>query len=267
MMIFRISLRLANLLLLILLLLIFLMQGCIVKRKVYYFPNPAFNTVSPILTPNDLPVYRLKPTDILSIRIKALNKETADYFNVLPENSFQQWNPAGLYVNGYSIDPEGNITLPEIGKVKIVGLTVDQAQKTIQEKVSSYIGKSTVLVKLISFRVTVLGEVKSPGYYYFYNDRATILEALAMAGDLTDLGNRTNIALVRQDNDGTQTVLINLNDPNLLASKYYFLMPNDAIYIQPLKAKYSRSNLNTLSLLGIVFGAVSTTILLINNLK
>ncbi|MCU0352580.1 MAG: polysaccharide export protein [Cytophagales bacterium] len=245
-------------------LLIVMLGSCISKRKVIYFPNASFNTVAPVSTPNPAPAYRLQSADVLSVRIKTLDKETADYFNALPQSTFQQWNPTGLYVNGYSVDSEGNISLPEAGKIKVAGLSLDEAQKAIQEKLSAYVGNATVLLKLVSFKVTVLGEVNTPGYYYFFNDRATLLDALAMAGDLTDFGNRTKVVLVRQAEQGTQTILINLNDPKLLESKYYFLMPNDALYIQPLTAKYSRRNL---TLLGVVFGAISTTILLLNYIR
>ncbi|WP_314511786.1 polysaccharide biosynthesis/export family protein [Xanthocytophaga agilis] len=245
----------------------FLVNACIPKHHIVYFPNPSLNKSSPVTTPNTLPVYKLQPTDVLSIRIKTLNKETSDYFNIVPENGVQQWNPAGLYINGYSINAEGDITLPEVGKVKVAGMTVEEAQKAVQEKVKTYVGNVTILLKLISFKVTVLGEVNNPGYYYIYNDNATLLNALAMAGDLTDFGNRTNIVLVRQTKEGTQSIVIDLNDPDVLSSKYYYLMPNDAIYVQPFKAKYARSNVNTLSVLGVLFGAISSTILILNYLK
>jgi polysaccharide export outer membrane protein len=176
-------------------------------------------------------------------------------------------NPAGFYLNGYSINEEGNITLPEVGPVKVVDLTLNEAQTLIANEISEYLSTATVIVKLTSFKITVLGEVNSPGYYYVYNDQANLLEGLGLASDLTEFGNRENITLIRQTDDGSEVVLINLKDPDILSSKYYFLQPNDVIYVQPLKAKNTRSNLSTFTILSVLFGAISSTILLLRYLN
>jgi polysaccharide export outer membrane protein len=112
-----------------------------------------------------------------------------------------------------------------------------------------------------------LGEVNNPGHYYIYNNQATLLEGLGFAGDMTDFGNRENITLVRQTNTGLGAVLINLKDAGALSSQFYYLQPNDVIYVQPLKAKNTRSNLNALNVLSIAFGAISSFVLLTNFLK
>lgn len=153
------------------------------------------------------------------------------------------------------------ISLPEVGDIKVGGLTLEQAQAKIKEAVGVYVNNTTILVKLVSFKITVLGEVRNPGYYYIYNEQATVLEGLGIAGDLTDFGNRENITLIRQTGQGNETILINLKDPRLLASPYYYLQPNDAIYVQPLPAKALRSNLGAL---GIFFAGISTVILILN---
>jgi polysaccharide export outer membrane protein len=244
--------------------LIVTLNACISKRELVYFQNPKFNSNTVTATNNALPEYKLQPRDILAIRIKTLDKETSEYFNIVPGNSFQQWSPAGFYINGYSIDRNGEVTLPEVGNVKVENLTLEQAQARIQVAVNAIVKNATILVKLVSFKITILGEVNTPGYYYVYNDQATLLDALGLAGDLTDFGSRDNITLIRQTDRGTETILLSLKDPNLMASKYYYLMPNDTIYVQPLRAKLSRGNLSTLGVLSIVFGAVSTAILILN---
>ena len=237
-------------------------SGCISKRKLVYFPNPAFNTAVATNVANSQPDYQLQPKDILSIRIKTIDAKTSELFKVQSNNGFQQLDPAALYVNGYSLDDAGNVTLPEIGKIEVRDLTVSQAEKKIQTKVSEYLGNATVLIKLVNFKVTVLGEVQRPGYFYIYNERVTLLEALGQAGDLTDFGERNSITLVRQVKGGSQAVLINLQDPNLLASKYYYLMPNDVLYVQPAKAKLDRGNLNLLGFLGVILGSITSGILI-----
>ena len=159
------------------------------------------------------------------------------------------------------------ISLPEVGGIKVGGLTLEQAEEKIQGAISSYINNATILVKLVSFKITVLGEVNNPGYYYVYNEQANVLEGLGLAGDLTDFGNRENITLIRQTDNGNEAILLDLKDPDLLASKFYYLQPNDILYVQPMRAKSTRSNLNTLTILSVLFGAISATVLILNYLN
>jgi polysaccharide biosynthesis/export protein len=242
-------------------------SSCIPTKKLVYFPDPQFNTAE--LTPiiNQANSYRLQPRDVLSVRIKTLDTESSDYFNLQSENGFFSYNQATAYINGYSIDDKGNIDLPETGLVNVGGLTVNEAQAKIQKSFASYLKRATIIVKLVSFKITVLGEVQNPGHYYIYNNQATLLEGLGMAGDMTDFGNRENITLVRQTKDGLGAALINLKDAKVLSSQFYYLQPNDVIYVQPLKAKNTRSNLNALNILSIVFGAISSLVLLLNFMK
>jgi len=120
---------------------------------------------------------------------------------------------------------------------------------------------ATVVTKLISYKITVLGEVNNPGYHYVYNNQATLLEALGLAGDLTIFASRKNVKLIRTVPQGTEVVLLDLKDPNLLKSKYFYLMPNDVVYVEPLRARSKRSNLENLTLL---FSAITTAILILN---
>jgi polysaccharide export outer membrane protein len=153
--------------------------------------------------------------------------------------------------------------LPIIGELTVKDLSVEQARDLIQLNADKYLKNATVIVKLISFKVTVLGEVNNPGYHYVYNNQVTILEALGLAGDLTAVGNRKNVKLVRQVKGGSEVVLLNLTDPRLLKSKYFYLMPNDALYVEPLRARSGRLNLEHLTL---VFSAATTAILILNYL-
>jgi polysaccharide export outer membrane protein len=233
-----------------------------------YFPDTRFSSKE--LTPieNTYPgSYRLQPRDIISVKVKTLDVESSEYFNVEPANSFSMLNPASIYLSGYSIDDNGNINLPEVGALKVGGLTVSEAQTKIQQSLSTYLNKTTILVKLVSFRITVLGEVRSPGQYFVYNDQATLLEGLGMAGDLTEFGNRQNVTLIRQSGGKLGGVKLNLRDTDILSSKFYYLQPNDVIYVQPLKVKNTRGNLNTLGVLGVVIGAAASAIFIYNSVK
>jgi polysaccharide export outer membrane protein len=243
------------------------LDSCISKRKLTYFTSPPIDTIRDKKLNNQNPGYRLQPRDVLSIRIKTLDEKTSNYFNAFPPSQVQQINNAALYMNGHSVDVDGNVTLSEVGKINVVNLTIYEAQEKIQKRVNEFLSNATILVKLVSFKITVLGEVANPGHFYVYNDQATVLEALGMAGDLTDYGQRDNITLVRQVEGGSVVKVLNLKSKNLIASPYYYMMPNDVLYVQPLKAKLDRGNLGTLNLLSILFGAISTAILLLNYTK
>lgn len=240
------------------------LASCVPNKKLVYFPNPAFNTDEPTPIYNPRQTYELQPRDVLSVRIKTLDNDTEKYFNVQPENGFANFNPAGFFITGYSINSKGTISLPEVGEILVSGLTLEEAETKIREAVGSYLNNVTIQVKLVSFKITVLGEVNNPGYFYIYNEQANVMEGLGLAGDLTDFGNRENITLIRQTDQGSEAVLINLKDSDLLSSPYYFLQPNDVLYVQPLRAKQTRSNINTFSILSVLFGAVSTVLLVLN---
>jgi len=151
-----------------------------------------------------------------------------------------------------------------VGTVPVVGLTVDQVEALVQQKVGRFASGANVMVKLVSFKITVLGEVRAPGRYFVYNGQANVLEALGLAGDLNEFGNRQNVKLVRQTDKGSEVVLLDLTDPALLRSPYYYLLPNDALYVEPLKARTSRGNANNL---GIVFAGLSTLVLLLGYIR
>ena len=237
------------------------LSSCITNRQLVYFPDPDFNTEQPTDIVNNRQQYRLQPRDVLSVRILTLDTQSSEYFNLQSSSQFPQFNEAGLFLNGYSINTKGYISIPEVGSVLVLNKTVDEAQDLIQSSIQQYLPNATVFVKLVSFKVTFLGEVSRPGQFFFFNEQLTLLEGLGRAGDLTSEANRENITLIRQTTAGTQAILLNLKDPELLTSKYYYLQPNDVIYARPLNARNIRRNLG---LLGVVFGAISTTVLLLN---
>ena len=238
-----------------------LLSNCISNKKLMYFPDAQFSTEAITPIENNFPGnYRLQPRDIISVKVKTLDLESSEYFNIETGRGFNNFNPASIYLSGYSLDDKGNINLPEVGLVNVNGLTIVEAQNRIQESLSKYLNKATILVKLVSFRITVLGEVRNPGQYFVYNDQITLLEGLGMAGDLTEFGNRENITLIRQSNQKLGGIRLNLRDENLLSSKFYYLQPNDVLYVQPLKVKNTRSNLSTLNIVSIIVGSVSTAL-------
>ncbi len=229
------------------------------KRWVYIQDN---YSESPTQVKNENTEYRLRPSDVLAVKVKSSTEAgIADIFNIAPERQFLNVDPGNLYLQGYSIDPDGKITLPILGSITVKDLSVSETEKLIQQQANRFLNNATVIVKLVSFKITVLGEVSNPGYRYVYNNQANLFEGLGLAGDLTENGNRERVKLIRQVPTGSEVVMIDLTDPKLLRSKYYYLMPNDVIYVEPLRAQSKRSNLTLVTLF---FTALTTTVLVLD---
>ena len=145
--------------------------------------------------------------------------------------------------------------------MRVSGLTVEQIRIMVQNEINKYLVDAIVLVKLTSYRITVLGEVKNPGTIYIYNTQATIFEALSRAGDANLGANRRNIRLVRQIDGKSYVIKLDLTDPKFIESPYYFLLPNDAIYVETSREALFRDNL---VLLTTTFAASSAGLLILN---
>jgi len=240
-----------------------LLTSCYYNKRMVYLQDKEFSEFRPTVVQNKKSAYRLQPADILSVQVKSSTEtETSNtIFNVASRQNGMNITPGSLFLEGYTIDSKGGIQLPIIGGVQVKDLTIEEAQQLIQASANKYLNKSTVIVKLTSFKVTVLGEVKNPGYLYVFNNQVTILEVLGLAGDLTPVANRKNIKLIRQVPSGSQVILLDITDPKLLSSEFFFLMPNDVVYVEPFKARAKKTNLELLSL---VFAGITTTILILN---
>jgi polysaccharide export outer membrane protein len=237
-------------------------SSCYYNKRMVYFQNKDFSESFATPIRNQPVQYRLRPNDILSVKVKSSTEAgISDIFNITPTTNFFNVDAGNVYLQGYSIDSEGAITLPILGRVMVKDLTVEEAQNIIQAEANKYLNNATVIVKLVSFKVTVLGEVNQPGHYYAFNNQLTLPEGLGLARDLTERGNRRKVKLIRQTPTGSEVVLLNLNDPDLLKSKYYYLMPNDVIYVEPFRANTGRSNAQLLTLL---FSGITTAVLILN---
>ncbi|WP_303409729.1 polysaccharide biosynthesis/export family protein [Pontibacter coccineus] len=251
-----------------LLLLMISATSCLSKKELVYMQND--NLKETVATPMQTTYtpYQLQPADVLSIKVQSLEPEISNIYNIVPPSSaFGFADPGTMFLSGYSVDDEGNVNLPNVGKVKVSGLTLQQTQELIQRNVDRYITNATVVVKLINFRVSVLGEVQRPGQYFVYNERATLFDALGMAGDLTRGAARENVKLVRQTPGGSEVVLLDLKDPNIVQSKYYFMQPNDVLYVEPSVAQVKRDNLVALNVVTIALGVISTAAVILNYFK
>ena len=211
--------------------------------------------------------YKIQIKDYLYIRVFALDEKAYLFFNRQSgSNSYNDFaNDASIYLNGYSVDSEGYMDFPIIGKIFVQGLNVDQVKVILEKMIGEYLKEVTVVVKMVNFRVTMLGEVSKPGEFTIYKDDLNLFEALALAGDLTEFANRNKVALIRQVVGGSQVHYIDLTSDQILKSKFYYLQPNDIVYVAPLG--YKRWGLGSVFPWAMVFSSISMALLLINYFK
>ncbi|MBO7276516.1 MAG: polysaccharide biosynthesis/export family protein [Bacteroidales bacterium] len=191
---------------------------------------------------NFSPNYYLAAEDMLYIDIITHNEETTRMFSS-KENRYTQSDNT-IYLNSYVIDKNGEINLPVAGKVKLIGLTVEQAQSAIQEQVDKYVQGAVVSCKMVNYKVSILGEVNRPGTYTFYQPCVSLFELLAAAGDLTYYGNREKVKIVRKTISEDVVYTIDLRNVEILQDKNMYLQPGDVVYVEPNKNTKSLSTLN-----------------------
>ena len=249
---------------------ILLAASCTSQKKLAYLNNlPEVNGEENFTM--TIPEYKIQPRDILYITIKAMTPDGSikDFLSSGISNGINiSQSDAGGALFGYNVNPEGYITLETIGQIKVSGLTLEETRNVLQELAGKVFKNSTVECRLLSFKFTVIGEVKAPGAYINYNNYLTVLEAIGRAGGVGDYGNRNRVLVVRPMDKGTKTFRINLQDKKLITSEAYFLLPNDVVIVEPLKQKIFNMNLPTISFVISTFTATITmTLLLINYLK
>lgn len=215
---------------------IIIVVSCVpVKKQIYLQPPEDADSVSGFFNHPSF-IYKLKSGDMLYIRISSADQDRLKLLSI-EAGAYQQ--PSTIYLNSFTIDEDGKVFLPLIGTIDVADQTVKQVEAIILDEIEKYISVSSVLVnvKLVNFNITVLGEVNTPGHFSIFEDNINIFEALSLGGDLSPTADRSNVVLLREWESGTKMIHINLLDESILTSDYYYLMPGDILYIQPLKSK------------------------------
>lgn len=183
--------------------------------------------------------YKLQPGDNLFIRfLNTIDEQSAaslsgDYMS----RSNQYTSEASIYLQSYTLDEDGCIELPLTGKIVLKNLTVDQAKEKLQNELDKFVNQTTLIVKLSNFNLTVLGEVNRPGLYKVYQSQINLFEAVALAGNMTNFAKNNEVKIIRQTDNGSEIVTVDMGSADILSSPYYYLKPNDIIYVEPLKIK------------------------------
>ena len=195
---------------------------------------------------------RIQPKDLLSITVNTSDPQAAAPFNLTMQTSINVAQANSTYVTSqptlqqYLVNNEGEIDFPVIGKLKIGGLTKTAAEKLIREQLRPYLKETPIVtVRMSNYKISVIGEVNRPGTFTINNEKVNLFEALAMAGDMTVYGIRSNVKLIREDNNGQRNIIsLNLNEQNILHSPYYYLQQNDILYVTPNKTKAKNASIS-----------------------
>jgi polysaccharide biosynthesis/export protein len=210
--------------------------------------------------------YRIQPSDNLYIQVLGLDTQTAELFSIQPGGAYRQYlnNELSVYLSSYTVNPHGFIEFPIIGNVLVKDKTIDEIKEVVQDAINEYMRDATVIVKLVNFRISVLGEVIRPGHYPVFQTQLNLFEALAIAGDMSQWGDRKKVQLIRRTPGGSEVHELDLSSRRILESEYFYLMPDDVIYVTPMKAKTFAFTTFPYS---IVFSTITTTLLILNFLN
>ena len=241
-----------------------LLGSCGSAKKVAYFQNIDSVSLAASRALNDA---KILPKDLLTITVSTTDPNAALPFNLIVYNTLNSSNTVstgGGSLQQYLVDNDGNIQFPVIGKVKVMGLTKNQCQDLLREKIMPYMAQTenpVVTVRMASYRVTVLGEVNKPGVVPVTTEKMSVLEALASAGDLTIYGKRDNVLLIREEANGQKVQhRLNLNDANIINSPYYYLQQNDLVYVEPNGTKSKNSAIGQSTTLWFSFVSILTSV-------
>ena len=219
--------------------------SCESTKNVAYFKNA--DSIS-LASSKGLYEAKIMPKDELTITVVTTDPRAAVPFNLAVTATLGtggNLNSGSSTLQGYLVDNNGDIQFPVVGKIHVAGLSKNECQDLIKEKISPYLAEKEnpiVTVRMASYRVTVTGEVAKPGVVYVPTEKMSIVEAMASAGDLTIYGKRENVMLIREDAKGEKHVhRLNLNDVNIINSPYYYLQQNDIVYVEPNKVKAQNS--------------------------
>jgi len=242
-----------------------MMASCVPQRKMLFLQQESGSSVQNAFDNDRSISYKLQPGDNLYIKVVSLDEKTSNMFNPVGAGNYSQFtNDASVYLNSYTISAQGTIEFPLAGQIYVQNMNVEEVKLRIQQVLDEYLKETVLIVKLVNFNLTIVGEVKRPGQYKVYQSEINVFEAVSMAGDLTEFADRQEVIIVRQTKSGSETIAINLEKASILGSDYYYLKPNDIIYVKPLKIKQFGFATFPYAL---IFSTISTTLLLINFFK
>lgn len=250
---------------------VFMTISCVPTKDLTYLKDNGDTSDTLVMNEIVKKPYRIQSNDVLVINIKTIDPLLTEIFKT-SEGRSNVINEQALYFDGFNVDDHGNIRIPVLGEVKVLGFTTEEIRLTIEKRLlEEYFNAEAnlfVTVKLAGIRYTINGEINSPGTNIIYNERATIMDAISSSGDITITGDRKNVIIVRQYPHGVEMHTINLLDKKALESPYYYIQPNDFILVNPLKQKSWGTGTTGIQTMTTIITAISliTTILVLTRL-
>jgi polysaccharide export outer membrane protein len=241
------------------------MSSCVpLKKTVYLQVRDASDTLSNFVNERNID-YRVQPGDNLYIRVVTLDQQITMMLNPLTGSGTMGartigGDPASIYLQSYTINEAGYLDFPMLGELFVRNMNVEEIRDLITEHLKEYLKELVVVVKLVNFNITVLGEVTRPGQYKIYQSNINIFEAISLATDMTDFANARDVAIIRQTKTGSTVEYVDMTKRDVLSSEFYYLKPYDIIYVRPVKAKqFTFAQFPY----GVIFTVISSTILII----
>ena len=250
----------------------FLLSGCLTTKDITYFNhyrpvNPEMDELVTNMKTAFVPV--VKPGDILSITVSSLDKDDREIFNPLPPTQSHQTQVGGFIVlqpiQGFKVDTLGMIHFPQLGEIKVAGLTTKDVELKMTDQLEPFVKSPTVYVYIANYIISVLGEVARPAQYVIPHNQITLPEVIALAGDLTIYGKRTNVLIVREVDGQRIFGHVDLTNRYLFRSPYYYLYAGDLIYVEPTKGKLTSTD-RTFQWAPVIISSLSFILLIINTI-
>ena len=238
-----------------------ILTSCATKKDLYYFQDIESNVIE-----NKFSFLMIQPGDILDIQIKGLNPESTLVFQSNPSNSQAQGNFNTRLIDGYLVGEEGDIRLPILGQMNTTGKTTDSLASKLVKDLSPYVKNPSVNIRVLNFRISVLGEVNQPGTFTVLDEQISIPQALGLAGDLSINGDRNKVLLVRNNNGKQTSYTLDLTSSDFMNSPYYYLKQNDIIYVPQNTARVKSSGLvGNIGTLSSITSIILSLIIVISN--
>lgn len=245
------------------------MSSCVSSKRLKYLQENEEAVDSIIEVERIQKPYRIQINDLLSIRVKTIDQELMGMFNPIGEGNPNATGEERLYYDGFLVDSHGNIRVPSLGEINVLGFTVKEVRERIEQALLEVHFKKEanlfVTVKLAGIRYTTIGEI-GPGSQVIYKEQVTIMEAIANAGDISEFGDRTDVVILRQYPSGQKRHHIDLTSIDAVKSPYYYIQPNDLIIVNPLPQKalgLGTTGLETFRTITTILAFLTSTILLI----
>ncbi|MDI5887470.1 MULTISPECIES: polysaccharide biosynthesis/export family protein [Flavobacterium] len=249
-----------------------LFSSCISTQDLIYLQKKDNSQDNLVITAIESKPYRLQTNDVLSISIKAIDPKLVAIFSPSGEGVAAGKSESGLYFDGFTVDDHGNIRIPVLGELNVIGYTLDEIRVRVEKQLlADYFNKEAnifVTVKLAGLRYTINGEIGGPGTKIMFQEQVNIMEAIANSGDITITGDRKAVTIMRKTPTGVQMQDLDLTDINVMQSPYFYLQPNDYIYVKPLKQKTwgtGKTGIESLGTIITLLSLATTTFLLLKN--